>query len=92
MCVDSSLTDESTPVDETQLRALEVALDGAQQEVQGRLRPRLRDMEAGEEAYRRRLSGINRDIGSILKDIINLEDILAAVPSGCYNSPPIEEA
>ncbi|KAJ4922437.1 hypothetical protein JOQ06_022933 [Pogonophryne albipinna] len=84
--------DQSTPVDETQLRALEVALDGAQQEVQGRLRPRLRDMEAGEEAYRRRLSGVNWDIGSILKDITNLEDILAAVPSGCYNSPPIEEA
>ncbi|KAL3055765.1 hypothetical protein OYC64_018452 [Pagothenia borchgrevinki] len=84
--------DESTPVDENQLHALEVALDGAQQEVQGRLRPRLRDMEAGEDAYRRRLSGINRDISSILKDIINLEDILAAVPSGCYNSPPIEEA
>ncbi|XP_010792603.1 laminin subunit gamma-1-like, partial [Notothenia coriiceps] len=84
--------DQSTPVDETQLRALEVALDEAQQEVQGRLGPRLRDMEAGEEAYRRRLSGLNWDIGSILKDITNLEDILASVPSGCYNSPPIEEA
>ncbi|KAF3857613.1 hypothetical protein F7725_010814 [Dissostichus mawsoni] len=84
--------DQSTPVDETQLRALEVALEGAQQEVQGRLRPRLRDMEAGEEAYRRRLSGINRDIDSITNDITNLKVILAAVPSGCYNSPPIEEA
>ncbi|KAK5860490.1 hypothetical protein PBY51_021964 [Eleginops maclovinus] len=81
---------QSTPVNETQLKALEASLDGARREVEGRLRPRLQDMEAGEEAYRRRLTTMNLDIDSILKDIANLQEILDAVPPGCYNSPPSE--
>ncbi|KAM9349467.1 laminin subunit gamma-2 [Symphorus nematophorus] len=79
-------------VDEDRLKQLEVDLAGVQREVEGNLRPRLRDMEQQEAAQRRRLNGINIDIDTILGDIANLEDILRAVPKGCYNSPPIEEA
>uniref|UniRef100_A0A3P8S9W4 Laminin subunit gamma 2 n=1 Tax=Amphiprion percula TaxID=161767 RepID=A0A3P8S9W4_AMPPE len=79
-------------VDEEDLKRLEDSLANAQRNVEGNLRPRLRDMEEKEEAQRRRLTGINQDIDTILADIANLEDILRAVPRGCYNSPPIEEA
>lgn len=56
------------------------------------LRPRLRDMEDQEAAQRRQLIRINLEIDMILEDIANLEDILRTIPSGCFNSPPIEEA
>uniref|UniRef100_A0AAQ5XJP8 Laminin, gamma 2 n=1 Tax=Amphiprion ocellaris TaxID=80972 RepID=A0AAQ5XJP8_AMPOC len=85
-------TDQTVVVDEEDLKRLEDSLANAQRNVEGNLRPRLRDMEEKEEAQRRRLTGINQDIDTILADIANLEDILRAVPRGCYNSPPIEEA
>ncbi|TKS79273.1 Laminin subunit gamma-2 [Collichthys lucidus] len=91
--INSLLADLKKPgvVDENLLKKLEDSLAGAQSDVEGRLRPRLRDMEEQEAVQRRRLTGINQDIDTILRDIANLEDILNAVPSGCYNSPPIEE-
>ncbi|XP_074505941.1 laminin subunit gamma-2 [Sebastes fasciatus] len=79
-------------VDENRLAQLEKSLANAQQNVLGNLKPRLRDMEDQEVALRSLLRGINRDIDTILTDIANLEDILKAVPAGCFNSPPIEEA
>ncbi|XP_034743237.1 laminin subunit gamma-2 isoform X1 [Etheostoma cragini] len=79
-------------VDEKQLKRLEDSVSGAQRDVEGRLRPRLRDMEAQEAAHRRRLANIDQDISMILGDIANLEDILLAIPNGCFNTPPIEEA
>ncbi|XP_076600718.1 laminin subunit gamma-2 [Chaetodon auriga] len=82
---------QSGVVDEKRLKQLEDSLAGAQRDVDGQLRPRLRDMEEREAAQRRRLTGINLDIDTILGDIANLEDILKAVPNGCFNSPPIEE-
>ncbi|XP_010751927.2 laminin subunit gamma-2 [Larimichthys crocea] len=91
--INSLLADLKKPgvVDENHLKKLEDSLAGAQNDVEGRLRPRLRDMEEQEAVQRRRLTSINQDIDTILRDIANLEDILNAVPSGCYNSPPIEE-
>ncbi|MEQ2211599.1 hypothetical protein XENOCAPTIV_008855, partial [Xenoophorus captivus] len=85
-------SDNSTPVDEEQLRKLEETLAKAEKDVEGRLRPRLQDMEEQEEAHRRRLTAINLDIDSVLADIANLEDILRTIPSGCFTNPPIEEA
>ncbi|XP_028283140.1 laminin subunit gamma-2 [Parambassis ranga] len=85
-------TNQPAVLDETLLKRLEDSLAGAQRDVEGSLRPRLRDMEDQEAAQRRRLTRINLDIDTILADISNLEDILRAVPEGCYNSPPIEEA
>lgn len=79
-------------MDERLLKQLEDSVADAQRDVEGRLRPRLQDMEEQEAAQRRRLTGINLDIDTILADIANLEDILRTVPNGCYNSPPIEEA
>ncbi|XP_024857820.2 laminin subunit gamma-2 [Kryptolebias marmoratus] len=79
-------------VDEKQVKLLEDSLADAQKEVEDNLRPRLRDMEEQEEAQRRQLVGINLDINSIMADIENLDHILEKIPSGCYNSPPIEEA
>ncbi|XP_071348331.1 laminin subunit gamma-2 [Trachinotus anak] len=92
--INSMLANMNKPgaVDEDRLKRLEASLAGAQRNVEGQLRPRLRDMELQEAAMRRRLTGINVDIDTILGDIANLEDILKAIPSGCYNSPPIEEA
>ncbi|XP_049930403.1 laminin subunit gamma-2 [Epinephelus moara] len=92
--INSMLANMNKPgtVDENQLKQLEDSLAGAQREVEGNLRPRLTDMERQEAAQRRRLNGINLDIDTILRDITNLEDILKAVPEGCFNSPPIEEA
>ncbi|XP_035526875.1 laminin subunit gamma-2 [Morone saxatilis] len=83
---------QTVGVDEDLLKRLEDSLAGAQRDVEGRLRPRLQDMEEQESAQRRQLTGINLDIDNILADIANLEDILNAVPNGCFNSPPIEEA
>uniref|UniRef100_G3NA51 Laminin, gamma 2 n=1 Tax=Gasterosteus aculeatus aculeatus TaxID=481459 RepID=G3NA51_GASAC len=85
-------SNQTGAVDETQLERLEKSVADARNDVDSRLGPRLRDMEEQEEAQRRRLSGINLDIDAILVDIENLEDILKAVPKGCFNSPPIEEA
>lgn len=79
-------------MDEGRLQQLEGSVADAQRGVDRDLRPRLRDMEEREAAQRRHLSIINHDIDGILRDIANLDDILAAIPSGCYNSPPIEEA
>lgn len=78
-------------MDEKRLQQLEDSLAGAQRDVDMGLRRRFRDMEEQEAAQRRRLTGINLDIDAILSDIANLEDILKAVPPGCFNSPPIEE-
>ncbi|XP_062259930.1 laminin subunit gamma-2 [Platichthys flesus] len=79
-------------VDESRLKQLEASLADAQRDVEAHLRPRLRDMEQQEDAMRLRLSTINQDITTILRDIVNLEDILRSIPNGCFNSPPIEEA
>lgn len=84
-------SDQPGAVDEKHLKQLEDSLAGAQRDVEA-LRPRLRDMEDQEAAQRRRLTGINLDIDTVLGDIANLEDILKAIPNGCFNSPPIEEA
>lgn len=79
-------------VDHRHLKELEDSVVEAQKEVERRLRPRLTLMEEQETAQRRRLEAINQDMDAILRDIANLEDILKAVPPGCFNSPPIEEA
>lgn len=79
-------------MDEGRLEQLEASLSSTQAQVDQRLGPRLRGMEEQEAAQRRRLTTINLDIDTILSDITNLEDILKAIPSGCFNSPPIEEA
>ncbi|XP_061587531.1 laminin subunit gamma-2 [Cololabis saira] len=78
-------------VDEQQLLRLEEALADAQKGVESGLRPRLQEVTEQEEARRRRLSRLDLDIDGLLADIANLEDVLAAVPRGCYNAPPIEE-
>ncbi|GAA6228356.1 laminin subunit gamma-2 [Lates japonicus] len=93
--INSMLANMNQPgvaVDENAVKQLEDSLAGAQREVEGRLKPRLRDMEQQEVAMILRLSDINVDIDTILGDIANLEDILKTIPRGCYNSPPIEEA
>ncbi|KAM7379867.1 hypothetical protein PAMP_005384 [Pampus punctatissimus] len=86
------LNNQPGAVDESHVKKLEDSLADALKDVEVRLRPRLRDMEEQEAAQRRQLSRINLDINTILGDIANLEDILRAVPNGCFNSPPIEEA
>lgn len=85
-------SDQGGTVDEGQLQLLEDSVANAQRDVDQHLRPRLRDVVDREAAQRRHLIGINNDIDTILKDIANLDDILASIPSGCFNSPPIEEA
>lgn len=79
-------------MDEGRLKQLENSVADAQRGVDQDLRPRLRDMEEREAAQRRHLDAINYDIDAILRDIANLDDILASIPNGCFNSPPIEEA
>ncbi|XP_068457437.1 laminin subunit gamma-2 [Clinocottus analis] len=81
---------QSVPVDETQLKKMEASVADAHRQVEDFLRPRLREAELLEADQRRRLTGVQRDVDSILRDIANLEEILEAVPKGCYNSPPIE--
>lgn len=85
-------SDQTTVVDEEQVKQLEDSLDRAQKEVEDNLRPRLLDMEDQEAAQRRQLLRINLDIDSILADIANLDHILETIPKGCLNTPPIEEA
>lgn len=77
-------------MDERHLQQLEDSVSSAQRDVDERLRPWLRDMEDKEGAQRRQLSAMNHDIDAILGDIANLDDILATIPNGCFNSPPIE--
>uniref|UniRef100_A0A3Q0SDU6 Laminin, gamma 2 n=1 Tax=Amphilophus citrinellus TaxID=61819 RepID=A0A3Q0SDU6_AMPCI len=88
----SASTDQSGPVDERKLKQVEDNLAKAKSNIEDNLRPRLRDMEDKEAAHRRRLTLINQDINTILEDISNLEEILGSIPTGCYNSPPIEGA
>ncbi|XP_030608704.1 laminin subunit gamma-2 [Archocentrus centrarchus] len=83
---------QSGPVDERKLKQVEDNLAKAKSNIEDNLRPRLRDMEDKEAAHRRRLTLINQDINTILEDISNLEEILGSIPTGCYNSPPIEGA
>lgn len=87
-----SWSDQAGVVDEKRLQQLEDSLASAQRDVDQGLRGRFRDMEDQEAAQRRRLTSINLDIDTVLRDIANLEDILKTIPEGCYNSPPIEEA
>lgn len=87
-----SFTDQSGDVDEELLKQLEDSLAGAQRNVDQRLVPLFRNMEVLEAAQQHRLAGINKDVDTILADIKNLQDILNAIPLGCFNSPPIEEA
>lgn len=75
-----------------QLKQLEDSLSRVREEVHGRLRSRLQDMREQEDAQRRQLSGISMDLDRLLADVANLEEILNSVPSGCYNTAPIEEA
>ncbi|XP_039858426.1 laminin subunit gamma-2 isoform X1 [Simochromis diagramma] len=85
-------TNQSSAVDLKKVKQLEDSLAGAKKAVEGNLSPRLRNMEEQEAAHMRQLNSINRDIDTILADIANLREILASIPNGCYNSPPIEEA
>lgn len=85
-------SDQGGAVDERHLQRLEDSVAGAQRDVDERLRPWLHDMEEQEGAQRRQLSAMNHDIDAILGDIANLDAILATIPNGCFNSPPIEEA
>ncbi|XP_056266481.1 laminin subunit gamma-2 [Pseudoliparis swirei] len=77
-------------VDETQLKRLEASVADAQRGMAG-LKPRLRAVEQLETDRRRQLSGVQKDVIGLLRDIDNLEEILKAVPKGCYNSPPVEK-
>ncbi|CAN9502851.1 unnamed protein product [Ophioblennius macclurei] len=92
--INSMLANMGQPgtVDENRLKQLEDSFATAKRGVEGSLRPRFTDMLEKEAAQRRRLAAINTDIDTILADIINLEEIERAIPKGCYNSPPIEEA
>uniref|UniRef100_A0A3P9HSY5 Laminin subunit gamma 2 n=1 Tax=Oryzias latipes TaxID=8090 RepID=A0A3P9HSY5_ORYLA len=83
---------DRSAVGEDQLKQLEDSLSRVREEVHGRLRSRLQDMREQEDAQRRQLSGISMDLDRLLADVANLEEILNAVPTGCYNTAPIEEA
>lgn len=82
----------SEPVDTSRLERLEGSLEAAGRDVNLSLAPRLERLEQTEEAHRRYLSRLDRDLASILRDIGNIEDILSSVPQGCYNNAPLEEA
>lgn len=69
---------------------MEDTLIETQRDVEQRLGPWLREVEVQEAAQKRRLFDINTDIVNILADIENLNQILAAIPEGCYNTAPIE--
>ncbi|XP_061695362.1 laminin subunit gamma-2 isoform X2 [Syngnathoides biaculeatus] len=84
--------DQPGTFDPNRLRELEDTLAAARRDTETRLEPQLRDAAAREAAQRRLLAVLDGDIDGILGDIANLEDILKTVPSGCFNSPPIEKA
>lgn len=77
-------------MDQQRLQQMDESLAGVQTELEQRLRPRLRELEQQEAAQQRRLSAADADIRNVLADIQNLKDILASVPDGCFNTPPIE--
>ncbi|XP_054623821.1 laminin subunit gamma-2 [Dunckerocampus dactyliophorus] len=72
-------------LDLQRLQQLEDSLAIFHNNVETHLRPELREVEVQEAARRRQLNAISRDIDAILADITNLEDILKAIPNGCYN-------
>ncbi|KAM9718862.1 laminin subunit gamma-1-like isoform 3-T5 [Menidia menidia] len=84
-------TNKTGQVDPTRLGALEALVSSQQQEVSG-LGPRLLKVQVLEADRIRDLDRLDRDLDQVLADIQNLEEVLRAVPEGCYNSPPIEEA
>uniref|UniRef100_A0A3Q3DYJ8 Laminin, gamma 2 n=1 Tax=Hippocampus comes TaxID=109280 RepID=A0A3Q3DYJ8_HIPCM len=89
--LESLIPNQPGTFDPSRLQELEKSLAATRQNVETNLEPQLRDAIAREAAQRRRLALLNRDIDTILWDIANLEDILATVPEGCFNSPPIEK-
>ncbi|XP_055084617.1 laminin subunit gamma-2 [Periophthalmus magnuspinnatus] len=82
----------SEPVDLSRLESVEASLGAAQRNINLNLVPRLEQLQNKEQAHRRYLMSLDRDISTILKDIKNIEDILRSVPMGCYNNAPLEEA
>ncbi|XP_061653355.1 laminin subunit gamma-2 isoform X1 [Phyllopteryx taeniolatus] len=78
--------------DLNRLKELEDSVAAAHHNVETGLEPHLRDAAAREVAQRHLLAVLDGDIDAILGDIANLEDILKTIPSGCFNSPPIEKA
>lgn len=85
-----SYADQSDAVDPRRVQQMEASLAGAQRNVEQHLKPWLSRVEAHEAAQKRRLSALNTDIDNVLADIANLQDILDSVPSGCFNTLPIE--
>ncbi|XP_061776624.1 laminin subunit gamma-2 [Nerophis ophidion] len=77
-------------LDPKRLQQLEDSMAGIRKDVEGQLRPQLRDFETQEAARRLQLDTINQDIETILADVTNLEDILRAIPNGCFNGAPTE--
>lgn len=85
-----SCSDQTGVVDQEQLQQMEDTLSKTQRDVEQRLGPWLKKVEVQEADQKRRLHGINTDIDNILADIENLNQILVAIPKGCYNTAPIE--
>ncbi|KAK7944417.1 hypothetical protein WMY93_000145 [Mugilogobius chulae] len=81
----------SEPLDLSRLEQLESSLGSAQRDINLDLVPRLEQLQQKEQAHRRYLQSLDRDLSTILQDIQNIEDILRSVPQGCYNNAPLEE-
>lgn len=79
-------------VDEKKVTDLEKALAMSREHVETELKPRLKELEQKEAEQKAAITRMMNDINTILADIKNLEHIYKTIPSGCYNTPPMERA
>ncbi|XP_060786974.1 laminin subunit gamma-2 [Neoarius graeffei] len=79
-------------VDEKKVTDLENAIATSRKRVETELKPRLKELEDKEVQQRAAFTRMISDIETILADISNLEEINKTIPSGCFNTPPIERA
>lgn len=71
---------------------LENAIATSRKRVETELKPRLKELEDKDAQQRAAITRMISDIKTILADISNLEEINKTIPSGCFNTPPIERA
>lgn len=86
----SSEIDQPGTVDEQALKLLELNLSSARTK-NSQLKEQMAEMEKMASLQRLRVQTLERSINEILADIRNLEEIRNNLPSGCYNTNPIEK-
>ncbi|XP_067846572.1 laminin subunit gamma-1-like [Heptranchias perlo] len=81
---------DSAKIDTTKLQRVENSLQIAKDQLSNELRLNLQRLEEAAAQQKETIAAFDRDIGDILGDIKNLENIRDTLPKGCFNTAAIE--